>query len=86
MTQLVDPQRKIFTQKQGQYLAFIHYYLKMNGIPPAHTDFQKYFKVTPPSVNQMLINLEKKNLIRRQPKTPRAIEVLIPIEEIPALI
>ena len=86
MTQLVDPQKIKFTQKQGQYLAFIHYYIKMNGIPPAHTDFQKYFKVTPPSVNQMLITLEKNNLMRRKPKTPRAIEILIPVEDIPALI
>jgi len=86
MTQLVDPQKIKFTQKQGQYLAFIHYYIKMNGIPPAHTDFQKYFKVTPPSVNQMLITLEKNNLIRRKPKTPRVIEILIPVEDIPALI
>jgi hypothetical protein len=27
-----------YTHKQGQYLAFIYYYTKINGRPPAETD------------------------------------------------
>jgi hypothetical protein len=43
-----------FTQKQGQHLAFIRAYTMVLGRPPAHADLQRYFCVTPPSVNQML--------------------------------
>ncbi|MCL1078665.1 MarR family transcriptional regulator [Parashewanella spongiae] len=74
-----------FTEKQGQYLAFIKMYIKVNKIPPAHTDFQEYFDVTPPTVNQMIKTLENKGLIRKKPKTPRNISVLAPDELIPAL-
>ncbi|MCL1127981.1 hypothetical protein, partial [Shewanella surugensis] len=42
-------------------------YTKLNGIPPAHTDLQKYFEVTPPSVNQMINTLEKKGSLVRNP-------------------
>jgi hypothetical protein len=36
-----------FTDKQGQYLAFIHAYSKVHGFPPAETDLQRKFLVTP---------------------------------------
>jgi hypothetical protein len=29
-----------FTARQGQYLAFIYYYTKIHGTPPAEEDFQ----------------------------------------------
>jgi hypothetical protein len=29
-----------YTPKQGQYLAFIYYYTKIHGRPPAEADFQ----------------------------------------------
>ncbi len=41
-----------YTKKQGQYLAFIYYYTKIHGYPPAEADLQRYFKVSPPSVHQ----------------------------------
>jgi len=41
---------KIFTPKQGQYLAFIHLYTRLHCRPPAETDMQQYFRVSPPSV------------------------------------
>jgi len=56
-----------FTQKQGQYLAFIHAYSLVLGRPPAEADLRRHFRVTPPSVHQMLITLEREGLIRRQP-------------------
>jgi hypothetical protein len=34
-----------YTPRQGQYLAFIYYYTKLNGQPPAETDMQRYFRV-----------------------------------------
>lgn len=48
-----------YTQTQGQYLAFIYYYTKIHGCAPAEADMQKYFDVSPPSVHQMVLTLEK---------------------------
>jgi repressor LexA len=39
-----------YTEKQGQYLAFIYYYTKINRRPPAEADIQRYFAVTPPTL------------------------------------
>ena len=41
-----------FTQKQGQYLAFIDAYTLVNGRPPAQADIQRFFRVTPPSAGR----------------------------------
>ncbi len=78
-------QRSPYTRKQGQYLAFIHYYTKLNGIPPAEADMQRYFKTTPPSVHSMVLQLEQKGFISRVPNQPRTIRLLIPREELPDL-
>ncbi|PAJ71869.1 hypothetical protein CJF42_24340 [Pseudoalteromonas sp. NBT06-2] len=63
----------------------MHQYIKLNGIPPAHTDFQNYFKVTPPTVNQMIKMLEKKELIEKQPRTARSIKLKVPGQLLPLL-
>ena len=77
--------KKKYTSKQGQYLAFIHYYTKINGCAPAEADMQRYFKVSPPSVHQMVIILERKKLIKKTPREARSIQILIPVEELPGL-
>jgi DNA-binding MarR family transcriptional regulator len=74
-----------FTAKQGQYLAFIHTYVLLNRQPPAEADFQRFFGVTPPSVHQMIVQLERLGLIRRTPRQARSIELLVPAEELPTL-
>jgi DNA-binding MarR family transcriptional regulator len=74
-----------FTDKQGQYLAFIYLYTKINRQAPAEADIQKFFQVTPPSVHSMIVTLEKNGLIRRQPGRARSIEVLVPPAELPEL-
>ena len=74
-----------FTRKQGQYLAFIYYYTKLNGRAPAHADMQKYFRATPPAVHQMVLKLEEKGFISRIPRTPRAIKLLLKRDQIPDL-
>lgn len=74
-----------YTEKQGQYLAFIFYYTKVNGIPPAQSDLQRYFAVTPPTIHQMVLQLEKKGLMSRIPNTPRSLKVCIPEEQLPRL-
>jgi len=74
-----------FTPKQGQYLAFIYAYTRVRGRPPAEADLQRHFGVSPPSVHQMILTLERVGLIRRQPGVARSIEVLIAPEELPVL-
>jgi SOS-response transcriptional repressor LexA len=75
-----------FTAKQGQYLAFIHAYALVNGRPPAEADMQRFFRVTPPSVHQMVLTLERSGLISRRPGAPRSIAVLVAPEALPALV
>ena len=74
-----------FTRLQGQYLAFIVAYAKLNRRPPAEADFQRYFEVTPPSVHNMIMTLERRGLIKRTPGGPRSIEVLVSLGEVPPL-
>jgi repressor LexA len=76
---------KRFTDKQGQYLAFIYYYTKINGRAPAEADMERYFRVTPPSVHQMVLTLEAKGLIEKTPGLGRSIRLLIRREELPDL-
>ncbi len=82
----VSQPQKIFTPKQGQYLAFIHLYTRLHRRPPAETDMQQYFRVTPPSVHQMVLTLERAAFIRRQPRTPRTIELLVYPKQLPELL
>ena len=74
-----------FTHLQGQYLAFIDAYTKVNGRPPAEADFLRYFKVTPPVVHQMILTLARLGLITRSPGEARSIRLNIQSEEIPRL-
>ena len=74
-----------FTEKQGQYLAFIYYYTKLNGRPPAEADMQRYFRVTPRSVHRMARTLELNGFIERIPGQGRSIRLPIPREQLPDL-
>jgi DNA-binding MarR family transcriptional regulator len=74
-----------FTPKQGQYLAFIHAYTLVLGRPPAEADLQRHFQVSPPSVHQMVLSLERAGLIQRQPGVARSIKVLVQPNALPPL-
>ena len=74
-----------FTEKQGQYLAFIYVYECMFHQAPAEADMQRHFRVSPPSVHQMVRGLERDGLIRRQPGVARSINVLVPPQDLPIL-
>ena len=76
---------KPLTHKQGQYLAFIYYYGKVNGQPPAEADMQRYFRVSPPSAHQMVLTLEANGFIERVPGQGRSIQLLVPREALPDL-
>ena len=74
-----------YTEKQGQYLAFIYYYTKINRQTPAEADMQRYFQTTPPTVHQMILKLEERGFISRVPGQARSITVLLPPEQLPLL-
>ncbi len=74
-----------YTEKQGQYLAFIYYYTKVNRQSPAETDMQRYFQTTPPRVHQMILTLEQRGFISRIPRQTRSIKVLLLPEHLPQL-
>src|SRR3546814_4952483 len=58
---------------------------RVNARPPAEADMQRYFRVSPPSVHQMMLTLERTGLIRRQPGQARSIQVLVDTEHLPVL-
>jgi DNA-binding MarR family transcriptional regulator len=74
-----------YTQKQGQYLAFIYYYTNIDGRAPAEADMGRYFRVSPSAVHQMILMLEKQRLIERVSGQARTIRILLPREELPDL-
>ena len=74
-----------FNEKQGQYLAFIYTYSHIFRWPPAETDMQRHFQVSPPSVHQMIVKLERNGLIRRQPGVARSIQILVAPKDLPIL-
>jgi DNA-binding MarR family transcriptional regulator len=74
-----------FTEKQGQYLAFIHTYTLLNRQPPAEANIQRFFGVTPPAVHDMILSLDRRGLISRVPRQPRSIKLLVPVADLPQL-
>jgi hypothetical protein len=76
---------KLPTTLQGRYLAFIYIYTRLNHRPPAEADIQRFFRVTAPSVHQMIETLTKNHFISRMPGAARSIQVLIAPHELPLL-
>ncbi|CCD87677.1 putative SOS-response transcriptional repressor, LexA [Bradyrhizobium sp. ORS 285] len=85
MNQMSDKAAPGFTPKQGQYLAFIDAYTRVNRRPPAERDIKHYFGVTPPTVHQMILTLERAGFICRTPGASRSIQVLVAPEDLPIL-
>jgi repressor LexA len=76
---------KPFTAKQGQYLSYIYYYTKIHGRPPAEVDLQRFFRVTPPVVHQMIKTLAARGFIDREPGTARSIRLRLTRAQLPDL-
>jgi len=74
-----------FTSLQGQYLAYIDAYVRIHGVAPSEKDIQRHFQVTPPTVHQMIVNLERKGLIGRVAGAPRSITLKVDVAELPPL-
>ena len=87
MNRLLDgqPTSRSFTEKQGQYLAFIWAYTLINGQAPAEREMQRFFGVTAPSVHQMVLTLERASLITRKPGVARSIELCVDHNSLPTL-
>ncbi len=85
MNRAATDSHPVFTQKQGQYLAFIHAYTLVNGRPPAEADMGRFFQTTPPTVHQMVVTLERAALISRQTGVARSIAVLVDLADLPTL-
>jgi SOS-response transcriptional repressor LexA len=74
-----------YTQRQGQFLAFIYYYTKIHGCSPSELDMRQYFRISAPAIHQMVVKLEESGFIERQPRKPRSIRLLLSREELPDL-
>jgi repressor LexA len=74
-----------FTDKQGQYLAFIHHYTLIHGRSPAESDMARFFRTSPPTAHQMILRLAEKGFIERVPGAPRSMRLLISEEDLPRL-
>jgi len=79
------PSPSKYTAKQGQYLAFIYYYTKIHGCAPSEADIQQYFGVTPPTVHQMILTLERHGFITRVPGLARSIRLAVAAADLPVL-
>jgi len=74
-----------WTDRQGQYLAFIYDYTKIHRQPPAETDIARFFRLAPPSVHRMVVELVERGLLARTPGAARSLRVLVPRAELPEL-
>jgi repressor LexA len=74
-----------YTPRQGQFLAYISHYTTLHGRPPAEAEMMQFFQVTPPSVHQMILTLERRGLISRVPGQARSITLRLPCEKLPPL-
>lgn len=74
-----------YTELQAQYLAYLHQYGILNGCAPSEADMQRFFQVTPPTVHQMVLTLERRGFIQRIPGQARSITLTVPPESLPLL-
>lgn len=77
--------RRSLTHRQGQALAFIHLYTKLNRRPAAEADVAKYFRIAAPTAHSLVEALTKAGLISREPGKPRSIRVLVDPSKVPQL-
>ena len=70
---------------QAQYLAFIRAYSLIHRRAPAEADMQRFFRVTPPTVHNMVLVLEKRGFIGRTAVMVRSIQLLVAVDSLPPL-
>jgi DNA-binding MarR family transcriptional regulator len=77
--------KPLYTERQGQFLAYLYQYNLLNGCAPSEAEMQRFFQVTPPTVHQMVLTLERRGFIRRVPGQARSITLIVPPESLPPL-
>ena len=82
----MKPAKLPYTEKQGQYLTFIHRYIKLRGYSPAESEIQMHFGVSGPTIHQMIERLAKMGLLEKTPYMARSIRLLLPEDELPAAV
>jgi hypothetical protein len=60
-------------------------YTKIHGRAPAEADLQRFFRVTPPVVHQMIKTLAARGFIDREPGTARSIRLRLTRAQLPDL-
>jgi SOS-response transcriptional repressor LexA len=66
------------TPRQHAYLDYIAAYLALHGCAPTEAEMQRRFAVSPPSVHTMILTLERRGFIHREPGTARSIRLVSP--------
>ena len=74
-----------WTDRQGQYLAFIYDYTKVNRQPPAESDLARFFGLAPPSGHRMVVELVERGLLAKTPGAARSLRVLVRRADLPEL-
>ena len=75
----------VWTDRQGQFLAFIHAYTLVNGQAPAEVDMERFFEISAPSVHAMVKRLDDFGFITRVRGQGRSISVVVSPEVLPVL-
>ena len=52
---------------------------------PAESDLERYFRVSPPAIHEMVKTLERNGLVERTPGQARSIRLLVQPEHVPRL-
>jgi DNA-binding MarR family transcriptional regulator len=70
------------TKRQIDFLAFTYYYTRIHGRAPAEHEIADFFKLSPPSVHQMILTLEKHGFISRVPGQARSVKIILTDDEL----
>jgi DNA-binding MarR family transcriptional regulator len=73
------------TRWEAGLIGKVHDAVSENWRAPAERDMQIHFQVTPPAVHDMVLKLERRGFISREPGVPRSIRLLLKREELPDL-
>lgn len=81
-----DPSwRPKYTPEQGQYLAYIFHFTKVNYRLPTDLDVQRYFRVSRAAVHEMILSLENAGWVFRSREHPGSIAIMLKRDHLPEL-
>jgi repressor LexA len=74
------------TDAQRQTLQAIRDFVVRHEYPPTMLELGRAMKITGPSAHQLVLQLERKGYVTRQPKQPRSLKVVRDIEHKPTML